>query len=166
MSPAGDEDISIERLARDLLALLVHLNWKEVALCGYSMGGMFIIASSVSIIIFLLNVYLLLGVIAEQMLLLPYHTVKPASIPFRVTHLILAGTRSVVTASIGLKITAPPAGITRTPEERIVIARNVVKSLLDPNWVEEYSEQFEKLFKRTMNPKMWACLIPSLRRPC
>ena len=41
MSPAGDEEISIESLALDLQALLVHLNWKEVALCGYSMGGMF-----------------------------------------------------------------------------------------------------------------------------
>lgn len=48
LSPAGDEEISIEILARDLLALLVHLNWKEVALCGYSMGGRFIIESSLS----------------------------------------------------------------------------------------------------------------------
>ena len=92
------------------------------------------------------------------MILLPYHTVKPASIPFRVTHLILAGTRSVVTANTGLKINAPPANITRTPEEKIVIARNVVKSLLDPTWIEENSEQFETLFKCTMNPKMWASL--------
>ena len=30
LSLTGDEEISIERLARDLLALLVHLNWKEV----------------------------------------------------------------------------------------------------------------------------------------
>ena len=52
LSPAGDDEISIETLARDLLALLVHLNWKEVALCGYSMGGMFIIASSASNLFF------------------------------------------------------------------------------------------------------------------
>lgn len=112
-----------------------------------------------------MNIIYLLGVIAEQMLLLPYHTVKPASIPFRVTHLILAGTRSVVTANAGLKINAPPANTTRTPEEKISIARNLVKSLLDSTWIEENSEQFEKLFKRTMNPKMWACLFlfPTLR---
>lgn len=99
------------------------------------------------------------------MLLLPYHTVKPASIPFHVTHLILVGTRSVVTPNAGLKINAPPANITRTPEEKIVIARNLVKSLFDPTWVEENSEQFERLFKRAINPKMWACpfLFPSLR---
>ena len=48
LSPGGDEEISIEVLARDLLALLVHLNWKEVALCGYSMGGMFFVESSLS----------------------------------------------------------------------------------------------------------------------
>lgn len=43
LSPAGDEEISIESLARDLLALLIHLKWEEVALCGYSMGGMLFI---------------------------------------------------------------------------------------------------------------------------
>ena len=103
----------------------------------------------------------LLGLIAEQMLLFLYrdHTVKPASIPFRVTHLILAGTRLVVTANTGLKVNALAANITRTPEEKIEMARNVVKSLLDPNWVEENSERFERLFKRTINPNMWACLF-------
>ena len=94
----------------------------------------------------------LLGVIAEQMLLFPYHTANPVSIPFRVTHLILAGTRSVVTAKTGLKINAENP--TRTPEEKIAKARSVVKSLLDPTWVEENSERFERLFKRTMNPNM------------
>jgi hypothetical protein len=100
--------------------------------------------------VFLLSGYTsLLGVIAEQMLLFPYHTVKPASIPFRVTHLILAGTRS----GTGLKVN-DAANITGTPEEKIAMARNVVRSLLDPTWVEENSEQFERLFKRTMNPNM------------
>ena len=93
------------------------------------------------------------------MLLLPCHIIKPTSIPFRVTHLILACTRSVVTANTGLKIGAPAANITRTPEEKIAMARNVVKSLLDPTWIEENSEPFERLFKRTMNPKMWALLF-------
>ena len=102
-----------------------------------------------------------LGVIAEQMLLLPCHTVKPTTISFRVTHLILACTRSIVTANSGLEINAPPANITRTPEEKIAIARNVVKSLLDPTWLEENREQFEKLFKRTINPKMWV-FVPFL----
>jgi hypothetical protein len=87
------------------------------------------------------------------MLLFPYLTDKPASIPFRVTHLILSGTRSVVTVNTGLEVNAA-ANITRTPEEKMARARNVVKSLLDPTWVEENSEQFERLFKRTMNSNM------------
>lgn len=150
MSPAGDEEISIESLARDLLALLVHLNWKEVALCGYSMGGMFIESSG---LMFYSIHTSLLGVIANQMLMLPYHTVKPASIPFRVAHLILAGTRLVVTANAGLK-TNVAANTTRTPEEKAAMARNIIRSLLDPTWIEENGERFERLFKRTMNPNM------------
>lgn len=39
MTPAKDEDISIELLAMDLHELLSHLKWPEVALWGYSMGG-------------------------------------------------------------------------------------------------------------------------------
>jgi len=39
LTPAGDEQITIELLARDLVELLAHLKWKEVALCGFSMGG-------------------------------------------------------------------------------------------------------------------------------
>ena len=109
-----------------------------------------------------MDILLLLGVIAQQMLLLPYHTVRPAPIPFRVTHLILAGTRTVVNPNAGLKINAPAGNITRTPEEKIAMARNVVRSLFDPNWIEENSEQFERLFKRTMNPNMWACFFSFL----
>ena len=122
------------------------------------LDGWYVYIESSVHLIFLLSEYIiyLLGVIAEQMLLLPYYTAKPASIPFRVTHLILAGTRSVVTADDGLKVNAPPANATRRAEEKIAIARNVVKSLLDPIWVEENSEQFDRLFERTMNPKMWA----------
>lgn len=88
------------------------------------------------------------------MLLFPYHTIKPAMIPFRVTHLILVGTRSVVTANTGLKINGPGPNIIRTPEEKMAIARKVVKSLVDPTWIEENSERFEALFKRTVNPTM------------
>lgn len=39
LSPGGEEEITIELLARDLLFLLTQLKWKEVALCGHSMGG-------------------------------------------------------------------------------------------------------------------------------
>ena len=36
-----DEDLTIELLACDLVALLTHLKWKDVAVIGYSMGGVF-----------------------------------------------------------------------------------------------------------------------------
>lgn len=40
LTPPGNEEISIELLAKDLVALIKHVQWKEVALVGYSMGGM------------------------------------------------------------------------------------------------------------------------------
>lgn len=86
------------------------------------------------------------------MLLFPYHSVKPTTIPFHVTHLILAGTRSVVIANSGLKISAPAPNITRTPEERIATVRKILSSLVDPAWIEENDERFETLFRRTINP--------------
>ncbi|KAJ7154300.1 Alpha/Beta hydrolase protein, partial [Mycena filopes] len=60
---------TMELLARDLLFLLEHLKWKELALCGFSMGG----------------------VITQQLLFLPYHPERPTPLPFRVTHVLLAG---------------------------------------------------------------------------
>ena len=88
------------------------------------------------------------------MLLLPYHPIKPATIPFRVSHLILAGTRSVVTANAGLAINGLASNTTPTLEEKLAIARKLVSSLVDPTWIEENSERFEALFKRTINPTM------------
>lgn len=34
-----DENITIELLARDLLFLLEYLRWKDLSICGFSMGG-------------------------------------------------------------------------------------------------------------------------------
>lgn len=39
-STKGDENVTLEMMARDLLDLIVALNWKKIAICGYSMGGM------------------------------------------------------------------------------------------------------------------------------
>lgn len=36
---ADNEDLTIEMLARDLAFLLHALQWREVSICGYSMGG-------------------------------------------------------------------------------------------------------------------------------
>ena len=46
-STKGDEKLTLEMMARDLLDLIVALNWKKVAICGYSMGGMAFLPSLV-----------------------------------------------------------------------------------------------------------------------
>ena len=35
----GDNEITLEGMARDLHAVITRLKWKELALCGFSMGG-------------------------------------------------------------------------------------------------------------------------------
>lgn len=36
-----DDEITIELLALDLVSLIEYLQWKEVAICGFSMGGVY-----------------------------------------------------------------------------------------------------------------------------
>ncbi|EFI28338.1 hypothetical protein CC1G_13868 [Coprinopsis cinerea okayama7 len=126
LTEAGDEDLSIELMARDLLRLVSHLGWSKVALIGYSMGG----------------------VIAQQLLTLPFHSTNPTSIPFTVTHVVLASTRSKV-HSVGLKL-GPSSTKPLTPEERMALTRRVVHSLVDPKFIEEDKERFEKLVQRSI----------------
>ncbi|KAK1234379.1 hypothetical protein PQX77_002417 [Marasmius sp. AFHP31] len=120
-------EISIENLARDLLALVAHLGWDRVAICGWSMGG----------------------VVLQQLLTLPYHPTNPAPIPFQITHVILATTRSEVLAQHGLQY-RPPAGngATRTPEEKRMMIVKLVGQTLDPEWIEKNRSRFEYLCKR------------------
>ncbi|KAF5330449.1 hypothetical protein D9619_005421 [Psilocybe cf. subviscida] len=128
LTPPGNEEISIELLAKDLVALIKHVQWKEVALVGYSMGG----------------------VVAQQMLVLPFHPTHPVSLPCHISHLVLACTRSVVHAETGLKVA--PASVTLTREERIAAARRIVGACLDPNWIEQNTARFEYVFRRATNP--------------
>lgn len=37
--PGEDNEMTTESLARDLVDLLAFLEWKELAICGFSMGG-------------------------------------------------------------------------------------------------------------------------------
>jgi len=39
LGSVGEGEMSIESLARDLVELLAHIGWSEVAILGYSMGG-------------------------------------------------------------------------------------------------------------------------------
>lgn len=94
------------------------------------------------------------GVVAQQMLVLPYNMKTPIVLPFRTTHLFLVGTRSSVQPNVGLSISPLPNNASRTLEERKEIARRVVSSLVDPKWNETNGERFEFIFKRAVNPAM------------
>ncbi|KAF6763978.1 Alpha/Beta hydrolase protein [Ephemerocybe angulata] len=127
--PAGDDVITIELLALDLLELIAHLKWPEVALLGYSMGG----------------------VIAQQLLTLPFREVSPVRLPFTITHVLLAPTRCKVHANTGLRIAPQVGNRPLTPEERKAITRRVVGSLFDPAWIELNPARFELLLNRSID---------------
>ncbi|KAE9397385.1 alpha/beta-hydrolase [Gymnopus androsaceus JB14] len=107
-SPSAVEEISIENMALDLFSLLIHLQWKEFAICGWSMGG----------------------VVAQQLLVLPFHPRYPLALPFRVTHVFLAGTRSVV-------LQANKHGF----------QKRVLSNTFDPMWLQQNQGRFETLFR-------------------
>ncbi|KAL0946550.1 hypothetical protein HGRIS_012755 [Hohenbuehelia grisea] len=121
-----DDSITIESLARDLLCLLTHLGWEQVSICGFSMGG----------------------VVAQRLLLLPF----PRGIPFRVTRLFLAATRCAVLEDerLGVGYSAPPSGITRTPEERLEVAKSILRSTFDRDWLQGNPERFQVLLRRSV----------------
>lgn len=132
-----NDEVTIESMARDLQALLVHLQWTKVALLGFSMGGMCKPSSY--------NNLSLEGVILQQLLLLPSHPANPTELGFEPTHVLLISTRSVVLP--------PEYGIqlpTKRPEtlmERAMLAKKIFASSLDPQWVEENGEAFENMFR-------------------
>ncbi|KAF5349457.1 hypothetical protein D9757_012428 [Collybiopsis confluens] len=110
----GDE-ITIELMARDLLALLQSLNLQELSLCGFSMGG----------------------AVTQQLLLLPYLDENPVALPFKVTHVFLTGTFHVLweEEGYGLKLDRTPITAPLSDEEKKVRARPSVENSFDPVWV-------------------------------
>lgn len=127
LSRAGNERVTIELMARDLVELLQGLNWKEIALCGYSMGG----------------------AIIQQLLLLPFHPTNPAPLHFRVTHAILA-------ASVAeplkdgrfmqkfMDIPPPLNGTYKTTEEKCAAVRPIVETIYDPQWISDNPGRFAR----------------------
>ncbi|THV07808.1 alpha/beta-hydrolase [Dendrothele bispora CBS 962.96] len=136
--PSTIEDISIETMARDLLQLLIHLGWKDVAICGWSMGG----------------------VIVQQLLVLPFHKTDPSPLPFNVSHVFLASTRSVVlkTQHSLQKLNLSPAlgnagqaqtnPTSRSPAERRAIAKGILQTSFDPEWLQMHEKRFEAIVER------------------
>lgn len=106
-------DITIESMARDLLELIHWLGWKEIILCGFSMGG----------------------VIIQQLLLLPHHPLRPTELPFRVTHILLTAT--MASPYFGLRLPAPPSRTASSEEKHAYMKRVVEGFFFDPDWVKD-----------------------------
>ncbi|KAJ6581663.1 Alpha/Beta hydrolase protein [Mycena capillaripes] len=128
-SPYGTDEITMESMARDLVCLIAHLRWPEVAICGFSMGG----------------------VIAQQLLVLPYLKSHPTPLPFRVTHVVLAGTRSVVLRDPQHGLQIRPTNVPRTPAERKEIIRRTLQSTFDPSWLHTNSARFNYILQDTLH---------------
>lgn len=137
-----DDRISIESLARDLLFLLVFLQWKDLSICGFSMGGN---ASPPPLVA--VDLMRALGVVAQQLLVLPYLHTNPTPLPFRVSHVLLTGTlcSPLRDKRFGLRIEKVIPTKPRTPEEKREIARPTLISTFDPEWIANpaNSERFE-----------------------
>lgn len=86
------------------------------------------------------------GVIAQQLLVLPFHPRYRTALPFRVTHVFLAGTRSVVLQANmhGFQNRIPQV---LTPEARLKLIRGVLAKTFDPMWLQQNQARFEKLFQ-------------------
>ncbi|KAJ7603421.1 Alpha/Beta hydrolase protein [Roridomyces roridus] len=126
---SSTDEITMESLARDLLLLIVHLGWPEVAICGWSMGG----------------------VVVQQMLVLPFNTPHPTPLPFRVTHVILVGTRSTVLRNPQHGLQIRPTNVPRTPAERKALIRLTLQATFDPSWLHENSARFDKILHETVH---------------
>jgi pimeloyl-ACP methyl ester carboxylesterase len=155
-SAHGTDEITMESLARDLVCLVVHLRWPEVAICGFSMGG----RSPYSTGICSSNYVAPSGVIVQQLLVLPHLKSHPTPLPFRVTHAVLAGTRSVVLRDPqhGLQIRA--TNVPRTPSERKEIIRRTLQSTFDPAWLHANSARFDYILHDTIYGRFDSDLLP------
>lgn len=117
-TPSNGDQITVESMARDLLELVAHLGWTEIALCGFSMGG----------------------VIAQQLIFLPFHPTNPTSLPFRVTHLILAATMAEVVRVVGKFPPVPKQKL--TIEEKRELVAKYLPFQYDPLWVQQNPDRF------------------------
>lgn len=115
-----DDPFTIETLARDLLSLIQHVQWKEVALCGHSLGG----------------------IVVQSLLFLPFHRTNPTPLRFRVTHVVLACTTFTpnLDPRYGLKIAKAPKG-PLTPELIKEVVRLTMPPNYDPEWFASEANQ-------------------------
>jgi len=107
-----NDAITIETMTRDLVDLIKSLGWTEVILCGFSMGG----------------------VIAQQLVLLPFHLINPTPLPFKVSHILLTGTMVNPLQTALLPIKPRPEG-ELSEEQKWALVRDGVEMSFDPEWV-------------------------------
>jgi hypothetical protein len=134
-------------MTQDLLFLVAHQGWEVVSLCGYSMGG----ERNIFLNIFSAGAKTAAGVIAQQLLLLPYLETNPVpTLPFRVSHVILAATRSIVLPpELGVKYDMVP-GKQYSIAERMGFARNILADTFDPDWIQNNAQTFEDIFNKVI----------------
>lgn len=139
-----DDPFTMETLARDLLSLIQHLHWSEVALCGHSMGG----------------------AIVQGLLFLPFHRTNPTPLRFRVTHVVLAGARFTPNLGprYGLKFPMPPKG----PLTRESIREAVRLAMLpnyDPEWFASGAnqERIEQIIDRSFIGRPFKTILQQKR---
>ncbi|KAG0694325.1 Alpha/Beta hydrolase protein [Suillus ampliporus] len=139
-----DDRFTIDTLARDLLSLIQHLQWSEVALCGHSMGG----------------------VIVQCLLFLPFHRTNPTPLHFRVTHVVLACTTFTpnLDPQYGMKFAPRPKG----PLTREIMRENVRFSMprnYDPEWFASETNQarIEELIDRGLIGRPFKTIVQQRR---
>jgi hypothetical protein len=77
-----------------------------------------------------------LGMVTQQLLLLPYHRSEPTPLPFCVAHVILAATMAspIRDRRYGLHFSKRPDG-PLTEDQKKELIRPVVESTFDPVWL-------------------------------
>jgi hypothetical protein len=84
------------------------------------------------------------GVIAQQLLLLLYHSSEPTLLPFRVTHVLLAGTlvSPIRDRRYGLHFGKRPYD-PLNDEQKKELARPVMESTFDPVWLRNNDQRMQ-----------------------
>ncbi|KAF7363930.1 Haloacetate dehalogenase H-1 [Mycena sanguinolenta] len=139
---ADDERFTIELLARDLLFLLEHLGWKELSICGFSMGG----------------------VVTQQLLLLPYHSERPTPLPFRITRVLLAGSLCSPLRDPRYGVLIPP-NRPLTQQEKLDFARASLERSFDPEWISNprNAERLDTLLPSRISGRPQKVIMKQLR---
>ncbi|KIY73596.1 alpha/beta-hydrolase [Cylindrobasidium torrendii FP15055 ss-10] len=130
--PHTQTSLAIKDMARDLIQLVKHIGWKQVSLCGFSMGG-----------------------VVVQHLLLFEHLHRGEVLPFRLTHVFLTGTTPtsdfLKDDDYNFRFANPGKGA-KTLQDMKNIIRPTVNALFDPAWVSDpaNAERYDTVLTRML----------------